>query len=170
MLCERCHERQATVFFTKIVGGEKSAYHLCEVCAKEQGQLFGSGVSGFPFNQLLGGLLNMESSPGFTVPATVAAKCDVCGMTYTQFTKLGRFGCPHCYESFAARLEPLLRRIQTGSTHTGKIPSRSGERVKLQKNLERLRRELRQAVELEQFERAAQLRDQIRDLETRVDE
>lgn len=170
MLCERCHERQATVFFTKIVGGEKSAFHLCEVCAKEQGQLFTSSSNGFPFNQLLSGLLNLESSPGFTAPAATAATCDVCGMTYAQFTKLGRFGCPHCYERFATRLEPLLRRIQSNSTHTGKIPARSGERVKLKKNLERLRRDLRQAVELEQFERAAQIRDQIRELEPGINE
>lgn len=170
MLCGRCHERQATVFFTKIVGGEKSAYHLCEVCAEEQGQLFVSSSNGFPFNQLLSGLLNLESSPGYTAPSAAAAKCNVCGMSYAQFTKLGRFGCPHCYESFAARLEPLLRRIQSNSTHTGKIPARSGERVKLQKSLARLRRDLRQAVELEQFERAAEIRDEIRTLEPRIDE
>lgn len=172
MLCNKCQERPASVHFTKIVGGEKSEFHLCEQCAKEQGELgnlFTKSVPAFDFNQLLSGLLHMESSPGFTAPPSTSLRCDNCGMTYAQFTKIGRFGCPHCYESFAPRLEPLLRRIQNGTSHTGKVPVRAGETVKVKKGLERLRKELQQAVALEQFERAAQIRDQIRDIEQRFD-
>ncbi len=157
--------------FTKIINGEKTEYHMCEVCAKEQGDLgsmFSKGMQSFDFNQLLSGLLNMESSPGFTVPPTTALRCEHCGMTYNQFTKVGRFGCTHCYDSFAPRLEPLLRRIQTGTTHTGKVPVRAGEQVKVRKDLDRMRKELQQCVATEQFERAAELRDQIRNLEQKL--
>lgn len=168
MLCQKCQERPATVHFAKIVGGEKSEFHLCETCAKEQGelgQLFTKAIPAFDFNQLLSGLLNMESSPGFATPPPATLRCETCGMTYAQFSKIGRFGCPSCYESFTPRLEPLLRRIQTATNHTGKIPLRAGEQVQTKKGLERLRKELRQSISLEQFERAAQLRDQIRELE-----
>lgn len=169
MLCDRCHQREASVFLTKVVNGEKSQYHLCEVCAKEQGELFSQAAQGFNFNNLLSGLLNMESSPGFTAPSTTAVRCDTCGMTYQQFTQLGRFGCPDCYHSFATRLEPLLRRLHSSTEHTGKVPLRSGEQVKLKKRLETLRRDLKQAIMLEQFEQAAKLRDEIRELEQRTD-
>ncbi|GLV12891.1 protein-arginine kinase activator protein [Alicyclobacillus hesperidum] len=168
MLCERCHERPATVHVTKIINGEKTGYHLCEVCAKEQGEVMNPFLAGnaFDFNKLLSGLLSMDSSPGFApVQAQVQPRCGTCGMTYNQFTQVGRFGCPDCYDSFAARLEPLLRRIQTGNRHTGKVPVKSGAKIKRLRQLDALRRELQQAVAQEQFERAAELRDQIRMLE-----
>jgi len=165
MLCQRCQERQATVHVTQIMGGEKSGYHLCEQCAKEKGELMNQALSHpFDFNQLLSGLLNMESSPGFSPPVAASLRCTSCGMTYAQFTKVGRFGCPDCYVNFSARLEPLLRRIQSSTSHTGKIPARSGEKVKLRKSLENLRRNLQDAIASEQFERAAEIRDQILEL------
>lgn len=169
MLCERCHERQATVHFTKIVGGEKSGYHLCEQCAREAGDFIAKAAQAFDFNQLLSGLLNMESSPGYSAPQAANARCETCGMTYSQFTQLGRFGCPDCYENFAARLDPLLRRIQSNTRHTGKVPTRTGEHVKFRKSLEQMRKELQQAVGTEQFERAAELRDKIRALEQQLE-
>ncbi|MCL6446387.1 MAG: UvrB/UvrC motif-containing protein, partial [Alicyclobacillus sp.] len=89
---------------------------------------------------------------------------------YNQFTQTGLFGCPNCYNSFAPRLEPLLRRIQSNVSHTGKVPARAGKQVKTRKELERLRKELQQSVNAEQFERAAQLRDQIRALEQQLEQ
>lgn len=169
MLCERCKERQATVHFTKIVSGQKTEYHLCEQCAKEKGDFFTQAAHAFNFNNLLSGLLNMESSPGYTTPTQTVARCDVCGMTYQQFTQVGRFGCPHCYDSFAQRLDPLLRRIQSNTRHSGKVPLRAGEQVKSRRHLDQLRKQLQQAVAQEQFEQAAQLRDQIKSLEQQLE-
>lgn len=123
----------------------------------------------FDFNKLLSGLLNMESSPGYATVQSVQLRCPSCGMTYNQFTQLGRFGCPDCYDSFSSRLEPLLRRIQTGTSHTGKVPVKSGATLQQKRRLEALRRELQQAVANEQFERAAELRDQIKLLEQQGD-
>jgi protein arginine kinase activator len=169
LLCQRCHERSASLHFTKIVNGGKSEIHLCEKCAKEQGDFLIPNGQPFDFTQLLSGFLNMASlnSSQAQNPST-ALRCDVCGMTYHQFTKIGRFGCPSCYTSFASRLEALLRRIQSSTSHTGKIPVRAGEQVKIRKGLEKLRKELEQAVLLEQFERAAELRDQIRLMERKI--
>lgn len=165
MMCEQCQTRQATVHFTKIVGGEKSEYHLCEQCAKEKGTVFAKAAQAFDFNHLLSGLLNMESSPGIAAPQPGTQRCDVCGLSYNQFTQTGRFGCPNCYDSFATRLEPLLRRIQNNGQHTGKVPGKAGEQVKRKKTLDHLRIELQQAVAAEQFEQAAELRDKIRAFE-----
>ncbi|MCL6633831.1 MAG: UvrB/UvrC motif-containing protein [Alicyclobacillus herbarius] len=168
MLCQRCQQRPASVQFTKIVNGQKSVQHLCEQCAREQGNFFAAPMQALDFNHLLSGLLNMESSPGYA-PAQVQARCSNCGMTYQQFTKVGRLGCPTCYESFAARLEPLLKRIQNGTEHIGKIPIHAGKQVQLRKNLERLRQQLKQAVAFEHFEEAARLRDEIRSLEQQLE-
>ncbi|WP_067928225.1 UvrB/UvrC motif-containing protein [Alicyclobacillus shizuokensis] len=168
MLCQRCQQRPATVQFTKIVNGQKSVQHLCEKCAREQGTLFAAPMQTLDFNHLLSGLLNMESSPGFS-PAPSQARCSNCGMTYQQFTEVGRLGCPHCYDSFAGRLDPLLKRIQNGTEHMGKIPVHAGKQVQLRKNLERLRQELKQAVAFERFEEAARIRDQIRSLEEQLE-
>lgn len=170
MLCQRCQERQVTVHFTKIIGGEKTEYHLCDQCAQQQGDFIAKAAQAINFNNLLTGLLNMESSPGVSTPTAPTIRCDACGLTYQQFTKIGRFGCPHCYESFESRLEPLLRRIQSSPSHTGKIPLRAGEQVKGKKQLQRLRGELQRAISLEQFEHAAQLRDQIHTLEQQLQE
>ncbi|MCL6454733.1 MAG: UvrB/UvrC motif-containing protein [Alicyclobacillus sp.] len=166
MLCQQCKQRPATVHFTKIVSGEKSEYHLCEQCAQEKGDFFAKAAQAFNFNHLLSGLLNMESSPGVPVPAGAPVRCETCGMSYTEFTQIGRFGCPDCYDSFSARLDPLLRRIQSSETHTGKVPLRAGEQVHARKRLQQLRQELQRAVALEQFEQAAKLRDEIRRLES----
>lgn len=165
MLCQKCHERQATVHLKKIISGEETEYHLCEHCAKEQGDFIAQAMKAFDFNHLLSGLLNMESPPGYPAQAQAAPRCEVCGMTYQQFTQVGRFGCPHCYESFASRLDPLLRRIQSSTNHTGKVPRRAGEQVKRRRHLEQLRKQLNHAVATEQYEEAARLRDEIRQLE-----
>ncbi len=165
MLCQKCHERQATVHLKKIISGEQTEYHLCEQCAAEQGDFIAQAMQAFDFNHLLSGLLNVETVPGYPAQAPAAVRCDVCGMTYQQFTQVGRFGCPHCYESFASRLDPLLRRIQSSTSHSGKVPRRAGEQVKRRRHLEQLRKLLNQAVATEQYEEAARLRDEIRQLE-----
>ncbi|SHK82633.1 UvrB/UvrC motif-containing protein [Alicyclobacillus tolerans] len=174
MLCQKCHERQANVHVNQIINGKLSALHLCEQCAKESGDFltqFTGGQNPFDFHQLLSGLLNMESPTGVSSPSvSTQVQCQNCGMTYAQFSKVGRFGCPECYDNFEQRLEPLLRRIQSNTMHTGKVPNKSGERVKMRKTLETLRRELQQAIAAEQFEQAAQLRDKIRALESQMGE
>ena len=171
MLCERCQERPAKVRLIKMVGKEKTEYHFCEQCAKEKGDFMNQAfVNTFDFNQLLAGLLNMESSPGFAPAPVLTLKCDTCGMTYGQFTQAGRFGCPDCYDNFQVRLEPLLRRIQTGNLHTGKVPVKSGAKMQRRKTLDHLRRELQNSIMAEQFERAAELRDEIRKVEQEANE
>lgn len=89
-------------------------------------------------------------------------------MTYTQFTKIGRFGCDECYDQFAERLDPLFRRIHGTTDHAGKIPKRNGGLIHDKRQIESLKKHLKLLIEREEFEEAAKLRDQIRELEEKV--
>lgn len=167
MVCEECGNNPATFYFTKIINGEKTEFHLCEECAKEKGD-FITGNSGFSVQNLLSGWLNFDANNSNAVGSQVSAqrmRCEKCGLTYAQFGKLGKFGCSECYKTFAERLDPIFKRVHGNTEHVGKIPKRMGGRVEYKRTLERLRRELQRAIEQEEFEQAADLRDQIRDLQ-----
>jgi protein arginine kinase activator len=97
-------------------------------------------------------------------------RCPTCGLTYNQFSKIGRFGCGDCYKTFRERLTPLLRRIHGHSSHRGKIPERTKGALKISRDLEKLKEELAQKVRAEEFEEAARLRDQIRSLQERLEQ
>jgi protein arginine kinase activator len=171
MICQECNQRPATLHFTKIINGEKTEVHLCEKCAQEKGEMFMfSGESGFTFNNLLAGLLNIDTSfkqkNKDTFQREEILQCDRCGMTFPQFVKIGRIGCSHCYDTFKDELKPVLKRLHSGNwTHNGKIPKRSGGGIQLRKRIEDLKSELKNSIIQEEFEKAAYLRDEIRSLE-----
>lgn len=175
MLCQECNERPATVHLTKIINGEKTILHLCDKCAHEKGEVFMMhGGAGFSINNLLAGLLNMESAfhTAQNTPFYQQSEphCENCSMTYQQFVKIGHFGCPHCYEAFKDHLKPLLRRLHSGSlVHSGKIPKRMGGSIHIRKSIEELKLVLKEAVSKEEFEKAAEIRDQIKYLESQLD-
>jgi len=160
MKCDNCN-KTATVHLTEIKGGKKLEKHLCEACA---GQLEGMPVKQHtPINELLTNFVLAHSG----VPKETAAACEHCGITWAEFRQNGLLGCEHDYEIFEKELTPILQRAHEGATHhTGKSPARRaavGEvPAKKQVDMTKLRRELAKAVELEDYERAAKLRDQIR--------
>ncbi|TYP67721.1 UvrB/UvrC motif-containing protein [Paenibacillus methanolicus] len=173
MLCQECGKRPATLHFTKIVGGEKNEFHICESCAREKGEGIPGTANGFSIHSLLSGLLDFEPSGGganggFAVKQP--ARCDKCGLTHAQFSKMGRFGCSKCYSQFSDKVDPILKRVHGSTTHVGKIPKRAGTTIQLKREIETLRRELQDRIEREEFENAAQLRDRIRELERNVAE
>lgn len=165
MKCQECGQRPATVHFTKIVQGDKSEFHLCELCAREKGEWMNKTTGGFSLNSLLSGLLNFDSPGG---PVAAPPRCGTCGLTYTQFSQAGRFGCADCYKHFQSRLDPLMRKVHGSTTHAGKVPQRTGGKIKTRRELDKLRQQLQTAVQLEKFEEAAVLRDKIRDLEQQL--
>ena len=96
MLCPECGKRPATIHYTKIVNGHKTEMHLCEVCAGEKGESMPGFSSGISFQQLLSGLLNFDNSPASGTHESFSSqtlRCPTCGLTYNQFSKIGRFGC-----------------------------------------------------------------------------
>lgn len=171
MLCERCGQRPATVHLTEITNGHKQDTHLCEVCAGEiQPQGFGF-VPQLNLHNFLAGLLNHELGGGKTNRQEAPGKkCEECGVAEGQFIKQGLLGCGDCYPYFEEKMLPLLRRIHGNTRHTGKVPERTGGRARLVKEIENLKVLLREAVGREEFERAAQLRDNIRQLEKSLEE
>ncbi|MCC3377457.1 UvrB/UvrC motif-containing protein [Cohnella sp. REN36] len=168
MQCQECGKRPATLHFTKIVNGEKAELHICESCAREKGELIPGTPSGFSIHNLLSGLMDFEPAGASGTKAAPTLRCEKCGMTYSQFGKLGRFGCSHCYKQFSERLDPLLKRVHGNTVHVGKVPKRAGGKVKTKREIDRLKKEMQGRIEREDFETAAQLRDRIRELETEI--
>ncbi len=170
MLCERCGQRPATVHYTEIINGNKRESHLCEMCSgeiKPQGFVF---VPQLNLQNFLASLLNHELSGGYNVAVETGKKCERCGIAESQFVKQGLMGCGDCYPNFEERTLPLLRKIHGSTRHTGKVPERTGGRARLNKEIEKLKNQMREAVSREEFERAAQLRDSIRMLEKTLEE
>jgi protein arginine kinase activator len=162
MVCDHCGSGDAVVHLTQIVNNEMSTYHLCERCAAEKGLETTPEPTTFP---LTGFLAQMgEEQPKGAQDQD--QRCSFCGLTFADFRESGRLGCPHCYATFESHLRGLLRRIHGGTQHLGKVylppdPSAS----EMEKRLEALRRKLQRAVAVEDFERAAEIRDEIRTLE-----
>ena len=157
MKCDRCN-KPATVHLTDIVGGEKIEKHLCEDCAAEEGIAIKAEM---PIGQLL------EEFILHTADAEEEAMtCDVCGMTFREFREQGLLGCPNDYEAFEKGLLAMLKRAQHGaSEHVGKVPHRAGRENKKHSAVLRLRADLKAAISAEDYERAAALRDQIKEYE-----
>ena len=159
MKCDNCN-KTATVHLTEIKGGKKIEKHLCEQCAAQNEGL--PVKSHMPINELLTNFvmahqgLQKESGTG----------CENCGITWAEFRQNGLFGCATDYVTFERDLTPLLQRAHEGATHhVGKVPARKGGTgvpAKRQVDVTRLRKDLQRAVESEDYERAAKLRDQIR--------
>jgi protein arginine kinase activator len=171
MICQECGKKQATLHFTKILNGEKTEFHICESCAREKGELIPGTPNGFSIHNLLSGLLDFEPSAHSALANKVQpSRCEHCGLTYTQFSKVGRFGCSSCYKHFTEKLDPLFKRVHGNITHIGKVPKRSGELIQQKREIEQLKKELMQRIESEEFEQAASIRDQIRELEKKVAE
>jgi len=162
MVCDNCGAGDAVVHLTQIVNNEMSTFHLCEKCAAEKGLETAPEPANFPLTDFLAQMGQEDSAQS---PES-AERCSFCGLTFADFRETGRLGCPHCYATFEPHLRGLLRRIHGGTQHMGKVylpPDPSA--TEMEKRLEALRRKLQRAVDAEDFERAARIRDQIRTLE-----
>lgn len=160
MKCENCHVNEATVFLTQSENGQTTEVHLCDTCAKESENIvLDNGIS---FQQFLSGLLESNKSP--QVKSHVPT-CTQCGMTIEAFKKNSLVGCANCYKSFDGYLQPIIKRLQSNIVHTGKRPSHVDTTVKkIQEQISRYESELKVSLMEEDYERAAILRDKIREL------
>ncbi len=161
MRCDNCREREAEINLTTIEGGEMATHHLCSECAAEKG--LASGSQKAPLTDFLA-----EMGEGSDAPALAGRgdACPYCGTSPRDFRKTGRLGCPQCYAHFAPQLRGLLRRVHGSTQHVGRMyVSQADDRDTAEDRLTTLRRRLERAVEIEDFEAAARLRDQIHDLE-----
>jgi len=162
MHCDVCHENEATVFLTQIVNGKMQKVNLCESCSKAKGV---ADPTGFALADLLLGLgAAQQVEEGTPEPV----RCPQCGFTQTDFKKTGRLGCAACYETFAEGLESLLKAMHKGMRHTGKVPVRLQRALELGSKVETLKADLEKAVQQENYESAAELRDRIRQIEEEI--
>lgn len=181
MLCEKCNSNEATIHYTEIINGVKNEHHLCSECAKEADLgLYSDLFDGeFSFANLIKSILaNGNNAKNQQISPLSQIVCPKCHMTYEEFTKEGKFGCAECYNVFGPLIMDNLKKIQGSLSHTGKTPEKPEElpadiheEVKeadnkaAADNIEELRLQLKHAVQVEEYDEAARLRDEIRRLE-----
>ncbi|HBH13059.1 MAG: Nucleotide excision repair protein [Clostridiales bacterium 38_11] len=157
MLCNECGKNVANIRLTKIINGQKIEERLCEKCAKKY-----SGLNyPFTFQNIMSGFLSDYQKS----ETQSSLSCPECLMTYDEFRKFGKFGCSHCYSTFKSRLSPLISNIHGNTNHIGKVPDKSAGEMKIGRELDKLKKYLREAIELEEYEKAAEIRDKIKDME-----
>jgi len=174
MLCDRCQKRDAKILYTEIINGVKKEQHLCEECATDytsfqmEKPLMNSDLT---LGDLLSTILDNYTTTDKkkTGEQTPAVTCNHCGTTYEEFVQKGRFGCAQCYRSFHDQLGKTFKGIQGADIHTGKRPkgyvTASSDRImKDFTEIEKLSLKLQEAVEKEEFEDAARLRDLIKQM------
>lgn len=167
MLCENCGKRVATVHYTQIINGVKTEMHLCEVCAKQKGGI--EFDTPFSVTNFLAGILEPTLGfPSIKPAPELQITCKGCGMTFEEFKRSGRFGCAMCYNSFSEKLYPIFRRIHGNTKHVGKVPRRMGSDISIKREIDKLKIELNIAIKNEEYERAAKIRDKIKDLEKKL--
>lgn len=160
MLCQYCGKRQATTHLKRVINGQTTEFHVCAQCAAQHGlDLFG----GFGLNtgDLFGGLF---SSP-VSRELGESVRCRTCGRSFREIAQSGQLGCPDCYLTFYDQLLPSIQRVHGKATHAGKVGSSGPDESKTERRLESLKSQLNKAIAAQEYEKCAELRDQIRELE-----
>lgn len=181
MLCEKCGNKEATFYYHENVNGKQKTYRLCADCAAElekSGEIstlnpekyldsFGSFFEDFtnPFksmDKLFSGFFGESGLLG--TRSAEEKKCPTCGMTLSEFVESGMAGCPDCYSAFSKELEPTISRVQGKKEHVGRVPAGMREKIDLKHRIKDLEHERADAVKAENYERAAEIRDELKRL------
>lgn len=165
MLCEKCHQREALVKFTQFIGDEKKALNLCKACAEEQGLSNPLIDISKVFGKLVIAILSehLSSKTDQLVSKEEDKRvCSGCGLSWMDFKTTGRLGCPQCYDTYNEDMKKLLRRLHGSNRHIGKPLLKTTGNNK--ESIRSLKKKLQKAIEKEEYELAAELRDRIRNL------
>lgn len=158
MLCDICHKNLATIYFKGIFNKKVIKLNLCKECAEKKSMKFFLKLTD------LDKLIHKEKK---------SIQCKNCGITYQEFKETTKLGCPNCYLSFAHYLNPLIKRIHGSNKYSGKkvsVMSAQSEQELLMQELKKLKSELDELVKNEEYERAAELRDKIKEVIIRLNE
>jgi len=161
MLCQDCKKNEASIYFTQVVGNKKITLNLCRECADRRGFHSPLENAPFPLKEFISGMIEEPQKKKELQPELA---CPQCQMGFADFSKRGRIGCGKCYETFRPQLRDLLRKIHGASEHKGKTPQTRTEELIPLREERRLRSELKLAIEDENFESAAKIRDHIKEL------
>lgn len=172
MLCQSCGQKESSVHITKIINGNKVEMHLCEDCAKQKHDFnINSSLNfGVPLSiqNILDGFFETFSETPKTMNDEIS--CPVCHKTLSDFRRHGNLGCGNCYKTFKDSMVPIVRRVHGSTEHTGKVPKRAGGAMKMKREVDKLKEELNILVKNEEYEKAAKLRDEIKELESKINE
>lgn len=168
MKCQKCSEHEATTHVKRIINGKAEEYYLCQDCASQLG--YGNIFAGIPFplESFLGNYLVDGSGKG--QQSVRETRCPLCGSSFQDIASSGKVGCARCYTVFYEKLLPSLQRIHGKTRHVGKIPASEGPKAVQRKKLDELKKKMAAAVDSQDFEAAAALRDEIKALEAEVQE
>ena len=168
MLCEECKLNEASYTISVMVGGEVTTRHLCGDCMAKMNMNLAAGnvkhLLSAIMSAISGSVEEAAASASEEADASAAIVCERCGISLSQFTKSGKLGCPNCYQAFREQLTPMLQQIHGRVQHAGRKPLDDEAAQRRRVVYERLSRQLEQAVAMEDFETAAVLRDQLRQL------
>jgi protein arginine kinase activator len=163
MKCQLCAATDATIYIKEVKNDQVRELHLCEKCAREKG--FHSMVDQGKLS-LASQFIWMAEHLYPDANGAEQVQCSRCGLRYSEFLQIGRLGCPTCYKDFGRQLKQVLRRVHGSVRHVGKGPGREALSLERHATLQRLREELERAIEREEYEEAARIRDRIRDLDS----
>ena len=173
MLCEKCHEKEAVVFYKETINGKTRSVSLCKKCASETEAAGEIGKIGSvnPFedvNSLFGSLFGIPSYHKKAIGEV--KKCSLCGSMFSDLVSSGKVGCPECYKIFADELAPTIAKIHGTTVHSGSSPERYREGFERKAKIKELESALRSAVAAEEYEKAAILRDELKALREETSE
>lgn len=168
MLCQECRRNEANIHIIKNMDGKQSELNLCEQCARKKEELDFSFEPQFSLHKLFAGMLEQGLFDSREEKMSAKRQCSSCGLTFAQFSQIGRLGCDECFVVFKDKLKPLLRRIHGNCIHSGKIPVRAQARVNFIREMDQLQEVLQLKVQNEEFEEAVLLRDRIREIESKI--
>lgn len=190
MMCSNCGKQEANFVYTEIINGVKKEIRLCSECADKLGFLenMSFNMPSLDFSNFFGDFLNEYNTlmPSIFSEREKALKCSKCGMDYEEFLRTGKFGCSNCYEVFQERIEPLLKQLHGDTRFLGKksnniikssklkdletVENVEGNGKAVNNKLDTLKEELKQAVRVENYEKAAEIRDKINEIENDINE
>lgn len=165
MLCQQCQKRLANVYFTQVVNNKKVEMYLCEQCAEERRQL--SLESSLNINDFFAGLMGLVNATSYIANAQTDQEmvCSKCGMSFDEFQKTGKMGCSQCYQAYGDKMRNLLKRLHGNITHNGKMPAKISKSIRTSREIDVLKDLLNKAIQNEEYEKAAEIRDKIKSLE-----
>ena len=172
MKCQICNTNNANILFTQIINNEKIVMQICSECAKKKGLTLEITMEAPTQVDSLVGSLTGDIGPEMYSEINGTAKnsvpditCPECSLTFEEFKKSGLFGCDTCHEAFGSHIANLLKQIHGLAKHEGKSPQALPDEFDVKKELKELQSKLKRSVELEEYERAAEIRDRISSLE-----
>jgi len=169
IFCDECKKNIATVFLTKISSNEVSKVQLCEDCADRMEETTEAANLLAFLPQILSGLQGMDEQAADDVLASELITCEFCGTSFNDFQKMGFLGCASCYEAFGEALDGVLLDFQESTEHIGKIPGKASQSARLRKRLLELERYLERQIDEEEYEAAAAVRDQIVEIQGKLE-